>query len=76
MESNLLGDHEDTAYSYFWLGSVQRDMGDLKRALDSLQKATNMRLSSLGDHEDTASSYQSLVLCNMEWETCKELYNL
>ena len=43
-------------------------MGDLKAALDSLQKAANMRSKLLGDHEDTASSCHmlSLVLRDME----------
>ena len=35
-------------------------MGNLKGALDSLQKAANMRSNLLGDHEYTASSYHEL----------------
>ena len=60
IESNLLGDHEDTASSYHKLGLMQRDMGDLKGALDSLQKAANMRTNLLGDHGDTMSSLNEL----------------
>ncbi|CAH3194963.1 unnamed protein product [Porites evermanni] len=60
MRSNLLGDHKDTASSYYWLGQVQRDMGDLKGAMDSLQRAANMRSNLLGDHKETASSYYRL----------------
>ena len=35
-------------------------MGELKGALDSLQKTANMRLNSCGDHDDTASSCHEL----------------
>ena len=66
MRSNLLGDHEYTASSYYWLGQTQRDMGDLKGAMDSLQRAANMRSSVLGDHEDTASSYHLLGVAQEE----------
>ena len=38
--SNLLGNHEDTTYSSYFLGLVQCDMGDLEEALDSLQKSS------------------------------------
>ena len=57
MRSNLLGDHKETASSHYWLGLVQHDIGDLKGALDSLQRRTNMESNLLGDHEDTAYSY-------------------
>ena len=43
MRSNVLGDHKDIAYSYCELGLVQHQMEDLKGALDSLQRAANMR---------------------------------
>ena len=39
---------------------MQRDTGDLEGALDSLQKAANMRSNLLGGHKDTASSYHEL----------------
>ena len=67
--SNLLGDHEDTARSYHMLGIVQRDMGNLKGALESLQRAALMRSDLLGDHEDTAPSYFELgeVQCKAEY---------
>ena len=35
-------------------------MGDLKGAMDSLQRAANMRSNLLGDHEDPASAYYRL----------------
>ena len=59
---HVLGNHQHTASSYHWLGSVQRDMGDLEGAMDSLQTAANMRSRVLGDHEDTASSNHQLGL--------------
>ena len=75
MRSNLLGDHKETASSYYWLGLVQRDIGDLKGALDSLERATNMESNLLDDHEDTAYSTIGLVQCSVTWETLKELWN-
>ena len=42
----MLGDHENTARSYHELGVVQRGMGDLKGALESLQKASDTASSS------------------------------
>ena len=56
----MLGDHEKTARSYHELGVVQRGMGDLKGALESLQKALDMRTKLLGDHGDTTSSLNEL----------------
>ena len=35
-------------------------MGDLKGAMDSLQRVANMRLSVLGDHKVTASTFLEL----------------
>ena len=35
-------------------------MGDLKRALESLKKALDMRTNLLGDHGDTTSSLNEL----------------
>ena len=60
MRSRVLGDHEETARSYYELGVVQRGMGDLKGALKSLQKAEDMRTKLLGDHGDTTSSLNKL----------------
>ena len=37
--SNLPGNHQDTAYSYYFLGLVQCDMGDLEEALDSTKSS-------------------------------------
>ena len=61
MRSSVLGDHQDTASSYYWLGQVQRDIRDIKGAIDSLQRAANMRSSVLGDHQDTPPATISLV---------------
>lgn len=58
MRSKVLGDHKDTANSYHSLGSAQQDKGDHYEAMNSLQKALNIRSKVLGDHEDTAKSYQ------------------
>ena len=52
----------DTAKSYFSLGKVQIRIGNNEGALDSLQRAANMRSNLLGDHKDTASSYYRLGL--------------
>ena len=60
MRSNLLGDHEDTAASYHFLGLVQHGMGDSEGALQSLQKALDMRTNLLSDHGDTTSSWNEL----------------
>ena len=60
MRSNSLGDHEDTASSYHELGVMQHGMGDLKRALQSLKKALDIRTNLLGDHGDTTSSLNEL----------------
>ncbi|KAJ7348197.1 hypothetical protein OS493_039619 [Desmophyllum pertusum] len=43
VRSNLLGDHKDTAQSYHWLGKAKHNKRDLDGALESLQKASQMR---------------------------------
>ena len=43
MRSDLLGDHEDTARSYFELGEVQCKAEDLKGALESVQLSLRFR---------------------------------
>ena len=44
----------DTAKSYFWLGRVQSEAGDLTGALESVQLSLRLRKQFLGDHPDTA----------------------
>ena len=57
MRSNLLGDHEDTADSFYWLGQVQREAGDLTTALESAQLSLRLRKELLGAHIDTAAGF-------------------
>ena len=59
MESNL---HKDTAISYFWLGLVQRDMRDLKGALNSLQKAANITSNVFGENKEPVQRHGSQLL--------------
>ena len=47
----------DTAKSYFWLGRVQREAGDLTTALESVQLSLRLRKQLLGDHPDTADDF-------------------
>ena len=47
----------DTAKSYFWLGRVQREAGDLTTALESVQLSLRLRKELLGDHPDTADDF-------------------
>ena len=47
----------DTAKSYFWLGRVQREAGDLTTALESLQLSLRLRKELLGDHPDSAAAF-------------------
>ena len=46
----------DTAKSYFWLGRVQSEAGDLRGALESVQLSLRLRKEFLGDHPDTADN--------------------
>ena len=55
---------------------MQRDIGDLKGALDSLQKAANMQSNLLGDHEDTACSNSLLSLVQRDIGDLKEFWTL
>ena len=66
MTSNVLGDHKDTASSYYDLGVVQLDAGNLSGALESFKKASQLRNELLGEHLDTA---KSLSLQTLVYET-------
>ncbi|XP_020615575.1 tetratricopeptide repeat protein 28-like [Orbicella faveolata] len=56
MRSTLLGDHQDTTQSYHFLGLAQCEMGDLKGALESLQKALQLGMNlSIGDQPGIAN---------------------
>ena len=61
MRSSVLGGHQHTANTYYWLGLVQCDMGNLKGALGSLQRAGNMRLNLFGDHKERCLATIGLV---------------
>ena len=54
----LSGWHQpETAKSYFWLGKVQREAGDLTRALESVQVSLRLSKELLGDQLGRADSY-------------------
>ena len=61
-----------TSYSYHLLGLVQRDMGDLKGALASSEKAANMGSNVLCDHQVTAYTYHLLGLVQRDMGNLKE----
>ena len=54
---------------------VQRDMGDLKLASASLQRAANMGSNLLGEHEDAAYSYFWLGLVQRDMGDLKGALN-
>ena len=62
----LQNNTERAAFTYYALGEVQRDTGDLKGAMESLQSAVNIRLNLLGDHRDTALAYYKLGLVQLD----------
>ena len=62
MRRKLLGeDHASTADSYHSLGVTQHSLGDFTSALQSHQRALDVRIKLLGeDHASTADSYHEL----------------
>ena len=62
MRIKLLGeDHASTADSYHEFGMTQYSLGDFTCALQSHQRALDVRIKLLGqDHASTADSYHSL----------------
>ena len=54
-------DHFSTGDSYYMLGATQFKQGDFPSALQSLQRALDIRRKRLGEeHSSTADSYYSL----------------
>ena len=55
----LLGkEHPDTAHCYFDVGVVQHASGNFSSALQSFQRALDIRVKLFGgEHPDTAESY-------------------
>ena len=51
---------------------MQYGMGNMKGALDSLQRAAAMRSNMLGDHEDMASSKHILGIVQRDMGDLKE----
>ena len=61
--ATLLGDHQGTAESYHWLGLAQSGTEDHKGALESLQKALQLRRQlSTGDQLDIADIANDIAL--------------
>ena len=63
MRVKLFGEeHPDTAQSYFNLGVTQHALGNLSSALQSKQRALDIRVKLFGEeHPDTAQSYLNLA---------------
>lgn len=61
MGSKKIGDPKDVATSYHLLGLVQYDMQENDQALESLQKAWQLRNELLGgNHPDTVNTLELL----------------
>ena len=59
--SSILGNHRDTANSALYLGNTQAAVGNHISALESHQRALDIRLKLLGDHLDTVTAYQAVI---------------
>ena len=54
-------EHQSTADCYYSLGVTQRKQGDFKAALQSFQRALDIRIKLFGEeHQRTAECYRSL----------------
>ena len=82
MRLSVLSDYKDTASSFFKLSVLQKEAGDLKSALESVQvslmtgAATEKALISLVITKTRRPATIGLVKCSMTWETLKGLWIL